>query len=225
MFEDRKLYKAILDRFEDNHNLKERQYWKLAKGDNIRPEHIPLNAKELEQLALEFYSTLKNENVKLIFAKNFHNTIDEYFKATKLEPTEQGYDEYLSYLKKARTDKYWKVGDYIEFNNSVFETDLNEQFFRHIVAYFSAKKSLKQNTFFFLYYIFIHNEMIVKQELYVNYVNEKYNQKIKSINSTENLTIWTKAQKNRIAIFNEAKRLFEQSNTTIKIRLGNMDVQ
>jgi hypothetical protein len=202
-------YKSIFSRFESKHK-------RLKWGDSI-----PYNASELETALKEFYSTLNDEE-KNFFAINVQHKIKEYFTATNLEPTDSGYDEYLSYLKKARTDRYWKVGEFIEFNNSIFKTDLNEQFFIHTIDYFLIRNNKTQRKFHFLYYVLIESEMLYNQIDYVEYVNKNYNQKIVRIVSTANLTKDANKQEQRLSILNESLKEFNKTHSTIKLKFSNM---
>ena len=56
----------------------------------------------------------------------------ELMKPDYLDELHPEYDNHKDYLKEVRSDKYWESGKCVEFNNTVFKTDLNEEFFIRI---------------------------------------------------------------------------------------------
>jgi len=210
--QNRKIYKSIIDRFESKHK---RLNWNLDAGiKNL--EDVPYNAYELEKVLKEFYSTL-NEDEKSIFAMYINIDIRKYFEATNLEPTDSGYKEYLSYLELSRKDKYWKGTHYAEIEHKVFKTQLNEQFFKHLIdCYKKEKKFHKKEKKFpriiydFLYYLLKANDMITTQIAYKEYVQLNSIANKGRFDNNDN-------QVRRIQICKKANELWNQSNTKIHL--------
>ncbi|MDB4711000.1 hypothetical protein OAF16_04645 [Flavobacteriales bacterium] len=190
-------YKSIFSRFESKHK-------RLKWGDSI-----PYNASELETALKEFYSTLNDEE-KNFFALNVQHKIKEYFTATNLEPTDSGYKEYLSYLELSRKDKYWKGTHYAEIEHKVFKTQLNEQFFNHLINCYKKENQFNRTVYDFLYHLLKANDMITTQIAYKEYVQLKSIANKERFDNNDN-------QVRRIQICKKANELWNQSNTKIHL--------
>ena len=201
------------------------KYWKFSV-ENLKKSKVKPPAWVYKKAVEEYYNDVLADEHKELFAEYFHihlyNFLNQLKESNLIDDLHPEYENYKQYLKEVRSDKYWKARNNKEFNNTVFKTDLNEQFFNYVVNHFEQVNNLNQRTFHFLYYVLMESLMLNGQKEYVGYVNKNYNQTLKKATAKVNLTKTVDAQLKRLSTLNEALKQFNKTHQKVELNTRNM---